>query len=105
MLVRFIHLQMERMILKSMDHIVNVFGNSTTAPKLNFKLYFIGSKCMSTPSVSEVCDQYCSVLNLVSVTQLNYIFTRFFSLKIFLEYRNYSIQTFYGANFLRNNLI
>lgn len=54
------------MILKSMDHIVKVFGNVSTAPKLNFKLQFIGFKCVSTPSVDEICDQYCSVLNLVS---------------------------------------
>lgn len=60
---------MERMILKSMDHIVKVFGNVSTAPKLNFKLQFIGFKCISTPSVDEICNQYCSVLNLVS----NYI--------------------------------
>jgi len=55
------------MILKSMDHIVEVFGNVKTAPKLNFKLHFVGFKCISTPSVGEICDQYCSVLNLVSV--------------------------------------
>lgn len=61
---------MERMILKSMDHIVKVFGNVGTAPKLNFKLHFIGSKCISTPSVSEICDQYCLVLNLVSILSM-----------------------------------
>jgi len=65
------YLQMERMILKSIDHIVKVFGNVSTAPKLNFKLHFDGSKCISTPSVSEIYDQYCSVLNLVSIK--NYI--------------------------------
>jgi hypothetical protein len=65
---------MERMILKSIDHIVKVFGNATTAPKLNFKLQFIGSKCISTPSVSEIYDQYCSVLNLVSVKQNQILF-------------------------------
>lgn len=56
------------MILKSMDHIIKVFGNIATAPKLNFKLHFIGSKCISIPSVGEICEQYCSVLNLVSIT-------------------------------------
>lgn len=55
------------MILKSMDHIVKVFGYITTIPKLNFKLQFVGSKCVSIPSVDDICDQYCSVLNLVSV--------------------------------------
>lgn len=59
--------QMERMILKSMDHIVKVFGHITTIPKLNFKLKFVVSKCVSVPSVNDICDQYCSVLNLVSV--------------------------------------
>lgn len=58
---------MESMITKSMDHIVNVFGNITTAPKLNFKLNFVGSKCISIPSVSDICDKYCMVLNLVSI--------------------------------------
>lgn len=58
------------MILKSIDHIVKVFGNVSTAPKLNFKLHFVGSKCISTPSVSDICDQYCSVLNLVSIKNL-----------------------------------
>lgn len=73
---------MERMILKSMDHIVKVFGNTTTAPKLNFKLHFIGSKCISTPSVSEIYDQYCSVLNLVSIKQNRILFiTNFFLLE------------------------
>lgn len=52
-----------------MDHIVKVFGNTATAPKLNFKLHFVGFKCISVPSVSEICDQYCSVLNLVSIQQ------------------------------------
>lgn len=61
------------MILKSMDHITNVFGNIATAPKLNFKLHFAGSKCISTPSVDEICEQYCSVLNLVSITLFNNI--------------------------------
>lgn len=60
---------MERMISKSMDHIVKVFGNTATAPKLNFKLHFVGFKCISVPSVNEICDQYCSVLNLVSIQQ------------------------------------
>lgn len=59
---------MEQMILKSMDHIIKVFGSIATAPKLNFKLHFVGSKCISTPSVGEICEQYCSVLNLVSIT-------------------------------------
>lgn len=66
------HLQMERMILKSMDHVVKVFGHIATLPKLNFKLYFIGSKCISTPSVDDICDQYCSVLNLVSIIKKTY---------------------------------
>lgn len=57
---------MERMILKSIDHIVKVFGNVTTSPKINFKLHFVGSKCISTPSINEICDQYCSILYLVS---------------------------------------
>lgn len=61
---------MEQMILKSMDHIVQIFGNTSTAPKLNLKLRFVGSKCISIPSVSEICDQYCSVLNLVSMKSL-----------------------------------
>lgn len=58
---------MERMILKSMSHFVNLFGNVNTAPKINFKLHFVGSKCISIPSVNEICDQYCSILNLVSI--------------------------------------
>lgn len=62
---------MERMILKSMTHVVKIFGDISTAPKLNFKLQFFGSKCISTPSVSEILDQYCSILNLVSI---DYIF-------------------------------
>lgn len=72
---RVLNSQMERMILKSMDHIVNVFGNVATAPKLNFKLHFVGSKCISSPSVSEIWDQYCSFLNLVSIVIIFY--TRF----------------------------
>ncbi|VVC44482.1 Dynein heavy chain, domain-2,Dynein heavy chain domain,Dynein heavy chain, P-loop containing D4 domain,P- [Cinara cedri] len=61
-----ISLEMERMILKSIDHIVKVFGNITTIPKLNFTLHFVGSKCISTPSIDDICDQYCSVLNLLN---------------------------------------
>lgn len=63
---------MEQMILKSVDHLVKVFGSIETTPKLNFKLRFVGSKCTSIPSVSEICVQYCSVLNLVS-TVFNFL--------------------------------
>lgn len=53
-----------------MDHIIDVFGNKTTAPILNFKLNFVGSKCNSVPSVRDICNQYFTVFNLVSVYKL-----------------------------------
>lgn len=65
------NLKIESMILNSMSHIVKVFGDVATAPKLNFKLHFAGSKCISAPSVSEILDQYCSILSMVS---FKYIF-------------------------------
>lgn len=58
---------MERSILKSTDHVVQILGSVTTTPKLYFTLNFLDSKCISKPSVDEICDQYISVLNLVSI--------------------------------------
>lgn len=64
---------MEYMILKSLRHVVNVFENELTTPKLKFKLYFKGVKCISVPSVDEIGDQYYSVLELVSITEYLYV--------------------------------
>lgn len=57
---------MESMILRSIDHVVQVLGTAATTPKLYFTLHFDGCKCISTPSVDEIWSQYHSILNLVS---------------------------------------
>jgi len=54
------------MILKSMKYLIKTLGDEKTTPKLNFDINFDGSKCICAPSVSEICDQYCSILDLVS---------------------------------------
>ncbi|XP_050526602.1 dynein axonemal heavy chain 12 isoform X2 [Daktulosphaira vitifoliae] len=65
-LTTVISLEIEHVILKSTEHILNVFGNSLTTPKLNFKLHFNGSMCVSVPSINEVSEQYCSIMNLIN---------------------------------------
>lgn len=54
------------MVFNLMNYALKVFQNASTMPKLNFNLYFTGSKCVSSPSVSEICDQYDSIFKLVS---------------------------------------
>lgn len=58
------------MVLKSINHATEIFGDKTTTPKLNFKLNFVGSKCVSTPDVNEICEKYGLILDLVSVKKL-----------------------------------
>uniref|UniRef100_A0A2S2NA24 Uncharacterized protein n=1 Tax=Schizaphis graminum TaxID=13262 RepID=A0A2S2NA24_SCHGA len=60
-----ISLTIERIILKSLDCVVQLFGNLKTTPKLNVKLHFVGSKCISMPRVEEIIEKYCSALDLV----------------------------------------
>lgn len=55
------------MILKSIYNVVQTFGNIATTPKLNFKLYFEDCICKSTPSLDDICKQFCSILDLVSI--------------------------------------
>jgi len=62
------------MILRSVNHIVENFGNIATAPKLNFKLGFVDSKCISIPSESEICEKYFWILNLVSIIKYDSIY-------------------------------
>lgn len=57
---------MGHMIFNLMNYTKKVLGNIETLPKLNFILYFIDSKCISSPSLSEICDEYDSFFNLVS---------------------------------------
>lgn len=61
-----------------MDCVVQLFGNLETTPKLNIKLHFAGSKCISTPNVKDIIEQYCSALNLVCI--LKYISIDFINL-------------------------
>lgn len=61
-----LYFQIGNMILKSMNYLIKILGNEKTTPKLNFDVNFDDFKCICTPSVSEICDQYCSILDLVS---------------------------------------
>lgn len=65
---------MGRMISNLLDYTLEVFGNEETLPKLNFHLNFNGFKCVSSPSVSEICDQYDSFFKLVSRDPTMYIY-------------------------------
>lgn len=60
---------MERLTSRSIDHVVQVLGSAIKTPILNFTLNFDGCKCISKPSVDEICDQYNLILNLVSIYQ------------------------------------
>lgn len=65
------------MILKSIHNVVKTFGNAATTPKLNFKLHFEDCICISTPSLDDICKQYCSILDLVSIVKyISNVFTR-----------------------------
>lgn len=55
------------MILRSINHVVQEFGNIETAPKLNFRLGYVGSKCISIPNETEICEKYFWILDLVCI--------------------------------------